>query len=67
MLFYTHITLFIYYSRRNHQYGLRLVRNPQKDILPSRGFEPGSPRPQTNELDRSAMGPAQIKHFIFTD
>ena len=39
-----------------------LVRHPQKRQrhLPSRGFEPGSPRPQTNELDRSAMGPAWL-------
>ena len=43
-----------------------LVRHPQKRQrhLPSRGFEPGSPRPQTNELDRSAMGPALIKKIL---
>ena len=33
---------------------------PKKKHMPSSGFEPGSPRPQSksDDLDRSAMGPA---------
>ena len=46
----------------NHQNGLRLVHHPERKQknLPTLGFEPGSPQPQSksDDLDRSAMGPA---------
>ena len=42
------------------QYGFHLVHHPEKKHMPSPGFEPGSPRPQSksDDLDRTAMGPA---------
>ena len=42
------------------QYGFHLVHHPKKKHMPSPGYEPGSPQPQSKseELDRSAMGPA---------
>ena len=36
------------------------LERKQKKFLPPPGFEPGSPRPQSksDDLDRSAIGPA---------
>ena len=42
-----------------------LVHHPEKKHMPSPGFEPGSPQPQSksDDLDRSAMGPAFHPYF----
>ena len=41
-------------------YGFHLVHHPKKKHMLLPGFDPESPQPQSksNDLDRSAMGPA---------
>ena len=42
------------------------IHHPEKKHMPLPGFEPGSPRPQSksDDLDRSAMGPARRYYFL---
>ena len=52
--------IIIYYNMLKQTIWLQLSSPSWKKAeknLPSPGFEPGSPRPRSDDLDRSAMGP----------
>ena len=57
----------IYYHVWKQTIWLPLSSPSRKKHMPSPGFEPGSPRPQSksDDFDRSAMGPG-IHYFYFS-